>query len=274
MGLWPGVAPTGYLNEMRTDRKGYVMVDPKRGPAIRQLFERAAAGQWSGRELYRWMKNDVKFTAKSGKPLTLSNVYLILKNPFYHGRFEFPRGSDRWYRGQHVPLITQELFDKVNSRITRVGVERADGKEFAFTKLIRCGLCGSGVTADEKFKKLADGTVTRYVYYGCTKGKDIDCKGGRVREDELLKQLLGLVDTVNLDELGMRAHLEAEVERYRRFRSGVLGIDESQKDGQRGVDVRSYAKYLLANGTPLEKRELLSCLRSRLVLKDKVVTLE
>lgn len=28
MGLWPSVAPTGYLNEKLIDRKGYVMVDP------------------------------------------------------------------------------------------------------------------------------------------------------------------------------------------------------------------------------------------------------
>lgn len=53
MGLWPGQAPTGYLNEMRTDRKGYVMVDPKRGPIIKKMFEKVADDCWSGRQLYR-----------------------------------------------------------------------------------------------------------------------------------------------------------------------------------------------------------------------------
>ena len=38
LGLWPGVAPTGYLNEGRTDRKGYLLVDPQRAVVIRQMF--------------------------------------------------------------------------------------------------------------------------------------------------------------------------------------------------------------------------------------------
>lgn len=55
MGLWPGRAPTGYLNEMRTDRKGYVMLDPKRAPFIKKLFEKVAEENWSGRMLYAWL---------------------------------------------------------------------------------------------------------------------------------------------------------------------------------------------------------------------------
>jgi len=40
------------------------------------------------------------------------------------------------------------------------------------------------------------------------------------------------------------------------------------------VDVRNYTKYLLREGTLVEKRELLGCLQSKLFLKDKKVTLE
>jgi hypothetical protein len=39
------------------------------------------------------------------------------------------------------------------------------------------------------------------------------------------------------------------------------------------VNTREYAKYVLREGTPLEKRELLGHLRSRLVLNDKRITL-
>ena len=38
-------------------------------------------------------------------------------------------------------------------------VPRTTNKEFAFTKLLTCGLCGSAISADEKFKKLKDGSV-------------------------------------------------------------------------------------------------------------------
>jgi hypothetical protein len=40
------------------------------------------------------------------------------------------------------------------------------------------------------------------------------------------------------------------------------------------VDVRNYTKYLLKEGTLIEKRELLGCLQSKLFLKDKKVTME
>ena len=39
------------------------------------------------------------------------------------------------------------------------------------------------------------------------------------------------------------------------------------------VDVRNYTKYLLKEGTLIEKRELLSCLKSKLMLKDKKISL-
>jgi len=44
--------------------------------------------------------------------------------------------------------------------------------------MMTCGLCGSGVCADEKFKKLKDGSVNRHIYYGCSRSKDKNCKCG------------------------------------------------------------------------------------------------
>jgi len=39
------------------------------------------------------------------------------------------------------------------------------------------------------------------------------------------------------------------------------------------VDIRNYAKYLLREGTLIEKRELLYFLKSKLILKDKKIVL-
>ena len=51
MGLWPAPAMTGYLNEKRIDRKGYVMIDPDRAPIVKQMFEKVANEHWSGRKV-------------------------------------------------------------------------------------------------------------------------------------------------------------------------------------------------------------------------------
>ncbi|MEN9647628.1 MAG: hypothetical protein RLY57_432, partial [Candidatus Parcubacteria bacterium] len=86
MGLWPTVAPTGYLNEKRSDRKGCVMIDPDRGHVVKKMFEKAAYEKWSGRKIYNWLKFDLNYkTATGNKNLSLSNVYLILQNTFYYG---------------------------------------------------------------------------------------------------------------------------------------------------------------------------------------------
>jgi hypothetical protein len=38
------------------------------------------------------------------------------------------------------------------------------------------------------------------------------------------------------------------------------------------IDVRGYAKYVLREGSDIEKRELLGCLESRIYLVDKRIT--
>ena len=138
---------------------------------------------------------------------------------------------------------------------------------------MNCGLCGSGITADEKFKKLKDGTTVRYVYYGCTRGRDLNCKGGYIREEELINQLITIIDKIDVNEIGMRYKFEEEIKRFQKFQKGVLGIKENPKT-EKQIDIRTYAKYLLREGSIIEKRELLSCIKSKLVLTKKIFRLE
>lgn len=195
---------------------------------------------------------------------------MILDNHFYYGTFEYPKNSGRWYKGKHEPIITKELFDLVQEQVKSQFV-RAENKEFAFTKLMECGLCGSGVTADEKFKKQKNGNVHRHVYYGCTKSKDKNCKGGYINEVELIKQFEELMDQIDIDEIGVKERIKLEVERFKKFQQSILGV--KTKIEIIDVDIRNYAKYLLQEGTDIEKRELLSQLQSRLVLKDRKLDL-
>ncbi len=272
IGLWLTTAPTGYLNEKRTDRKGHVMIDPERGSIVKQMFEKVAYEDYTGRKLYKWL-SDINFKTRNGKSLSLSNIYLILKNTFYFGRFEYPKKSDNWYTGRHTPLITEKLFQEVQKKLTRYQIIRSQSKEFAFTRLMKCGLCGSGITADEKLKKLKDGGVNRHIYYGCTKSKDINCKCGYITERDLIEQLSKLIDKISLDKLGIKERIENEIARYSKFRKGVLDINEEEKDNKK-VNAKNYVKYLLKEGTIYEKRELLFNLKSKLILKDKKIYLE
>jgi len=270
MGFRPGVAPTGYLNEKHVDKKCQARIDPKRAPIIKQMFERVANEQWSGRKVYRWLR-EINFKTKNGKPLVLGNIYLILRNPFYYGEFEYPVGSNNWYRGKHTPIISKELFDRVQLTLNENFIPKTESKEFAFTKLIKCGYCGSGISADEKFKKLKDGGVNRHVYYFCTKARNIDCKNPAINEPNLIDELIKLMDRIDLDELGIKSKVQQEMARLNRFKA-MLG--EKEKSGNIDVNSRDYAKYLLKEGALIEKRELLSFLKSKLILKDRRILLQ
>jgi DNA invertase Pin-like site-specific DNA recombinase len=271
LGLWPQVAPTGYLNEILSNRKGYIIPDPDRAPILKQMFEKVGNDGWSGRKVYLWLKFDLKFKTRFGKFLSLSNIYLLLRNPFYYGQFEYPKGSGRWYIGKHTPIITKDIFLKVQDKLGQEMTPRSYTKEYAFTKLITCGQCGSGITAQEKFKKHKDGTTVKYVYYGCTRAKNLECKAGYIREEGLIKQLVTIIDQADINELGIRKHLAEEIERHRTFQQRVLNIKE--KIDVKDVELKSYTKYVLEHSSIIEKRNILSCLKSRLTFNEKIVKL-
>jgi len=271
MGLWPCPAPTGYLNEMRTDRKGYVMIDPVRGPVVRQMFEKVGNDGWSGRKVYKWLR-EIGFKTVNEKQIWISSVQKILTTPFYMGEFEYPLKSGKWYKGRHEPLISKELYLRAREVMRRETEFRYGSKDFAFTKLMRCGICGSGVTAQEKHKPLKSGGTATYIYYGCTRTKNIDCPVSYLREEDLVKQFLELIDNMGMDELGLRKHLKEDIERHQKFQA-LLGA-EIQKIQLQDIDLKNYAKHMLKTGTTVEKRQILSHLKNRLILKDRMITLE
>jgi site-specific DNA recombinase len=273
-GWRPGPAPLGYIHDKYADKGDKkVFIDPKRAPYIKKIFEKVAYEGWSGRKIYRWLIEETSFRTKNNKYLTLSMIYRILDDTYYYGEFEYPLKSDSWYQGKHDPIISKTLFQKTRERLKRDNIERHECKEFAFTKLIKCGHCGSGITADEKFRKKEDGSVRRYVYYGCTRARNIHCKGGYLREEELISQFIKLIDKLDLDELGIQGQLKEEIERYYKFSKSFLNVNPDDFEKQKKTDLKNYAKYILKEGSVIEKRELLKNLRSKLVIKNKKISL-
>ena len=135
-----------------------------------------------------------------------------------------------------------------------------------------CGLCGSGISADEKYKKLKNGRFNTHVYYGCTKARDKNCKCGYLNEVDLIKQLQGLVDDIDLNQSTIGKRISSEISRYKKFTQSLLGekSDFSTKD----IDAKDYVKFLLKEGSLEEKREIMSCFKSQVVLKEKKILLK
>ncbi len=272
MGLWPGIAPVGYQNQKHMDKKCQVIIDPDRAPIVKKIFEKMAYEKWSGRKIYNWLKFELNFKTLGNHNIALGNLYRLLQNSFYYGIFEYPRESGNWYQGKHEPIIDRALFDKVQEQLKRDKIVR-ENREFAFTKLFSCGLCQSGISAMEKYKQLKDGTSAKYVYYCCSKAKDRNCKNMYIREEDLIEELFKIIDIVDINELGMRMKLEEEIKRFNRLQRLAAKDKPKMQIDENDIATREYAKYVLREGTPLEKRELMGHLRSRLVLLDKKITL-
>ncbi len=274
-GLWPGPAPLGYTTVGEKGNRGIVKIDPIRGHVVQMMFEKAAEG-WSQHRIRNWLREELDFVSTNGKHISLSGVQVILKRTFYYGEFEYPVKSGNWYKGAHKPLITKELFDKVQRETKKKSRQtRIYRKDFAYTHLIKCGLCGSSVTAEEKFKVLKDGSISRYVYYGCDRVKDPHCPLHYIREEALIKQLCEIVDQLSIDELGVRGQMDLDVDRMYRFHRDVMGSPGGFENKELGdIDTKKYMKFLLTDGNIYEQRHVLLNLKSQLILKDGKISID
>ena len=274
MGYRPNMSPLGYLHDKYAEKGARrIFIDPKRGPVIKEAFQKVAQEGWTGRDLKRWFDGEKQFTTRKGKKISLSMIYRMMENSFYTGRYEFPKGSGKWFDGKHEQMITKVVFDRVQEVMKGNPKGPSGIKEFGFTKMFKCGACGSGITADEKIKRLKDGTIKRYVYYGCNKKWLTGCKEPYLREEDLLAQLCKIIDKVDIDELAAVDRIKQEIERLKKMISSLGGHAATAKIAEimPDIDVYACAKYILKEGTREEKRDLLTHLRSELTITAGII---
>lgn len=146
------------------DGKKIIEPDPRFAGTITHLFGWYATGTLSLREAAEQAKSAGLVYRRTAGPLPVSNIHAILRNRLYTGDFEW---NGRRYRGRHEPLVTRELWERVQGILDGRNARkiRHDTHNFAFSGLMNCGHCGCALVGE-----LKNG---RYVYYHCTgyKGK-------------------------------------------------------------------------------------------------------
>lgn len=188
-------------------------------------------------------------------------VYLMLRNPFYYGYFEFPVGSGTWYKGSHEPLITKELFDEVQKELNNGHPPRIWGKkEFAYKGIFRCYSCGTSICGEEKYRKRKSGIVKHHIYYHCTKSRNSKCKEPFITEKELIKEIKKQIE--KLDNEVISSSLNNEIkESLKQYEPIVKEInfytnDEYEYDGN--VSLKDLVLYASTKAATSEKRKLLT----------------
>jgi len=264
-GMRPGCVPLGYklIRSKNFGESSKIVIDKERAPFIRKMFEYVIKNDLSGRQVNEYL-TDEGFRTKNGKPLTLSMTYRIFKETFYYGEFEYPKKSGNIYLGSHEPLISKDDFLEANKKLKTSPKGKWGRKDFYFSRLFKCGSCGSGISGEERINRHGK----HYTYYKCNKyGGKNKCREKYIREEKLIESIAKLVDKLKDDHFRLSRRLEREVEKLNALQQ-ITGGEKAKK-----LTSQDYIEYILKRGTAEEKRELLKCLKSKLYLRDgSVVT--
>ena len=205
-GWLPNAPPIGYRNDRDTKT---IVPDAERFEIVRRLFSLALTGNYSLRQLcnqtQEWGLVTRPRKTIGGRPLSLSGMHRVLRNPFYAGLIVW-RGHT--YRGAHVPLISLQDRQRVLRLLGRYGKQAPQTRTFPFTGLIRCGGCGLMVTAETKVNRYG----STYTYYHCTRRRrDVVCRQASIQAATLdlqIRDFLRSITTSNQVHTWALAELE------------------------------------------------------------------
>ena len=183
-GIYSGKAPIGYYNEPRLRT---IEPHPQFFKALKRALEYFATGEVSLTAMQKEMAAAGIVGNLSKKPLALSSIGNLLRNPFYYGVFSH---KGEIHQGVHVPMITKKTFDDIQKALVKVGKtrhKRAEDKGLVFLNFATCGSCGFRITGERHVKK----NGLRFHYYRCThKNKEQHCENRSfIRHDKFAEEV-------------------------------------------------------------------------------------
>ena len=217
-GDYPGLAPIGYINDVRTKS---IVVDKRRAPLVVEVFELYVKGDKRLEDIAIFLASKGVRTS-GGKLIPKEQVKYMLQNPFYYGHFRY---MGEIHSGNHKPIIEKRLYDRVQAVLTHRGYTRKLKNEpQVLCGLLRCGVCNMAITAEKKTKRQKNGNVHEYVYYRCSrKNKAMRCVDPPLREHELVAQLRHILQGYALSN-----EWAAQLEQ-------MIAVDEQQAEKTSGV---------------------------------------
>jgi hypothetical protein len=272
MGWRPGPPPIGYYNRSMGGLKD-IIIDPDRGNVVTEMFERVARNSDSGRTIKRWL-DKINFTTKSGKKLHLSTIYLMLKNPFYYGEFEYPAKSGNWYKGSYPSLITKEIFDKVQEKLIVPKKSKWGSKIFTYKGLLRCASCKASIVGEDRYRERLNQPSRYHIYYHCSRQIDHNCKEPYISEEELEKSLFKFINFMYIahpHELLLTEKIQQGIGEFQKMREAIL-LQQNIYPDSTPWDIRDYARYVLTNKNIEEKRELFNLFKFPLFIHNSTIT--
>ena len=210
-GEFPGIAPLGYINK---DLK--IFPDPKRFSFLKKAFGMYSTGDYSLGQLCSWLYESGFRTRLKNIPIRVNVLHRLLGNHFYYGVI-FDKGI--FYKGVHKPMISKNLFDKVQEVLHGRNVSKPPSLNFIYRGFLKCSVCGCSLTASQK--------KGRYIYYYCTNGRGSCSQHLRYLSEARVEDLFRSVTIdLSLDE-GL-VNLSFEAYKNELVEGQALKVDEPQ----------------------------------------------
>jgi len=223
-GLWPQMAPLGYLNNKETKQ---IYIDKEKAKFIKKAFEAYATGKYTLKEL-RKIINGLGLRGRRDKMLSVSNYQYLLQNPFYYGLIRY---NGEYFEGKHEPIIAKKLFDEVQEVMKQKSKPQKvdEMKFFLYRGIFKCGECGFTITADKKIKP----SGKSYTYYYCTK-KNPNHKCSQnvfTREEKISSQINEAIQKVSLpDDWADKMLNELESEKNEKAQSSHFFAQKTENE--------------------------------------------
>jgi site-specific DNA recombinase len=206
----------GYLNARNPNNpdQGITVIDEDRYVLVRKMWDMLLTGAYSVPMIEKVATNDWGYRSpkrrRSGdRPIHRNTLYKMFTNIRYTGLIPVPGEPTEHEIAKYPAMITMDEFDKAQIILGRKGKPRqATKKEFAYRGFLFCKECGCQVTAQDKLKKLKDGSVNKHIYYHCTHKRP--CKNRKmVEEKNAAAQLNEILDSYTIHPLFEEWALEA-----------------------------------------------------------------
>lgn len=215
-GSLPTKPPLGYKTIGEKGHKAHI-IDEIKAPLIRKMFELYSSGNYSLKALANLMYKE-GLRNQNGNKVLRSRIHELLSYPFYYGK---NRWNGELSDGEHKPLISKELFDVVQVKLTRkIGSPQYKKHLPVFKAKIRCERC--------------DGYITWYTQKGYWYGQHSNYKecperrNKTIRQEKVEEQLFPYFDKVAPKNERVLKWLEKAL---KETHAGEIEYYESQRKG-------------------------------------------
>ena len=158
-GYWVSAAPFGYTNtKVKYKARDHVYEINKDGELLKLAFKMKAEGKLNNLEIVEKLR-------KLGSNIEYKSFARIISNPFYCGYITHSLIPGEVYKGNHPPLISEDLFKRANGVISQ-NPHKGISKKFKIDALPL-----KSFARDEISQSPFTGYIQKGIYYYKTRGK-------------------------------------------------------------------------------------------------------